>query len=78
MIDLEKLKKSATAIFIAVDESVAKDISEILLGAIGEIENLRAKLDKTRKIIDIVHRMQLGQQVDAELFEALKEYREEK
>jgi len=36
---------------------------------------LRAELDKTKKIIDIVHRMQLGQQLDVQLFEALKEYR---
>jgi len=41
------------------------------------IENLRAKLDKTRTVIDLVHRMQLGQQLDLQLSEALKEYRGE-
>jgi len=40
-----------------------------------EIERLRAELDKTRNIINIVHRMQLGHQLDWELCQALKEYR---
>ena len=51
--------------------------SRKLLGWFLEIQNLRAELDKTKKIIDIVERMQLGQQPDTELFEALKEYRGE-
>jgi len=38
---------------------------------------LCTQLDKTRKIISIVNRMELGQPLYLELFAALKEYREE-
>ena len=43
----------------------------------AELEALRAKLEKAEKIIDIVHGMQLWQQLDSELFYAVKEYRGE-
>jgi len=42
-----------------------------------ELETLRARLVKAEKVIDIVHGMQAGQQLDGELFVALKEYRGE-
>lgn len=41
MIDLDKLRKASTAIYIAVEEPVAKDISGLLIGAALEIEKLR-------------------------------------
>jgi len=41
MVDTDRLRKAANAIFIAVEEDVAKDISEMLLGAANEIDELK-------------------------------------
>lgn len=41
-------------------------------------ESLRAKLVKAEQIIGIVHGMRLWQQLDCELFDAVKEYKETK
>jgi len=49
MIDLEKLRRSAAAIFVVVDESIARDISQLLIGASDEIETLRDKLAKIKE-----------------------------
>jgi len=43
----------------------------------AEIEIMGAKLVKAEKVIDIVHGMRLWQQLDSQLFDAVKEYRGE-
>jgi len=68
-----------------VEEMLAKQdgyIPNTQLNSLLEIQDkaiseLRGKLEKAEKIIGIVKRMQLGQQLDVELSEALKEYRGE-
>lgn len=39
------------------------------------INTLQSKLVKAEKVIGIVQRMQVGQQLDVELFVAMREYR---
>ncbi|RLC99526.1 MAG: hypothetical protein DRI46_09275 [Chloroflexi bacterium] len=41
--DLIKMRKAASAIYLATNESIADDISEMLKGAANEIEFLRQK-----------------------------------
>jgi len=53
MINLEKLRRSAAAIFVAVGEAAAMDISQLLLGAIDEIEALRNKLNQAERVIKL-------------------------
>lgn len=42
--DLDRMRKAANAIYIAVDKVVADDISAMLKTAANEIEKLRADL----------------------------------
>jgi len=46
MVDLVKLNRAASAIFAAVDEKVAKNISDLLLAASKEIKTLRAEKEQ--------------------------------
>lgn len=45
MIDTKKLRRAGDAVFITTEETVAQDLSDMLIGAANEIDELRDLVD---------------------------------
>ena len=50
--DTNKLRKAGLAVFLAVEESVAQDLSNMLNTAADEIDNLRKEIDMKNVLYD--------------------------